>query len=469
MRRSLILIAVLAVALGACGGGDDGGSSSGGSDGNAAELPACPLDALAAAPKPVKIEFWHAMTQTPKSELEKLTEEFNRSQQDVQVTLSESNGYPENITRFKGGLGTGRLPDLFQASDTYLQTMIDSQALLPAQACFAADKQATDDYIARVVAYYTVEDTLWPVPFNVSNPILYYDKALFRKAGLDPEKPPATLDEIKAASEKIVQSKAAQSGIAIKLDTSAFEHWLAKDAHTIVDNDNGRNARATKVTFDDGSGEQIFTWINDMIDSKLAIAAAGTGADHFFAVGNGRAAMTIDTTAALGTISAVLGSGDFAHVQLGAGQMPGPDNPEGGVLVGGAANYIVNKSSPEEQAAAYVYAKFLADAQTQAEWSATTGYVPVRKSSADLEPLKTKWKDEPNFRLAYDQLLAGAENPATAGPVLGPYGAAGEGMRGAISDALSRMVNEGQSPADAIAEAANDSNAAITEYNSRVG
>jgi sn-glycerol 3-phosphate transport system substrate-binding protein len=467
----MVLIAVLALALGACGGGDDNGSSSGGGGGggNGSDLPSCPLDALAAAPKPVKIEFWHAMTQAPKAELERLTEEFNTSQQDVQVTLSESNGYPENITRFKGGLGTGRLPDLIQAADTYTQTMIDSQALLPAQACFTADNQSTDDYIARVIAYYTVEGTLWPVPFNVSNPILYYDKALFQKAGLDPEKPPTTLDEIKAASEKIVQSKAAQAGIALKLDTSAFEHWLAKSAHTIVDNDNGRSARATKVTFDDGSGEQIFTWINDMIDSKLAIAAAGSGADHFFAVGNGRAAMTIDTTAALGTISGVLGSGDFSHVKLGAGAMPGPNNPDGGVLVGGAANYIVNKSSPAEQAAAYTYAKFLADAQSQAELSAATGYVPLRKSSPDLEPLSTKWKEQPNYRIAYDQLLAGAENPATAGPVLGPYGAAGEGMRGAITDALSRMVNEGQSPADAIAQAAKESNDAIEEYNSRVG
>ena len=87
--------------------------------------------------------------------------------------------------------------------------------------------------------------------------------------------------------------------------------------------------------------------------------------------------MTIDTSAALGTISQVLGEGQFAAVELGVGPMPGPDSPDGGVLVGGAALYIVNQSAPEKQAAAYEFAKCLNEPQQQAEWAAATGYVPI--------------------------------------------------------------------------------------------
>jgi len=402
-------------------------------------------------------------------QLKKLTAQFNAKQQDVHVTISGVPSYADNLTRYKAGLGTGKLPQLMQSEETSLQTMIDSRAILPAQSCLTADHATTDDFVKRIASYYTVKGVLWAMPFNDSNPILYYDKALFEKAGLDPDKPPATLDEMKAASQQIVDKKVAESGLALKADTVAFEHWLAKSGHTIVDNDNGRSARATKVTFDDATGEQLFAWIDDMTKSKLAISTAPGGIDHFLAVANGRSAMTIDSSAALGTIDQVLGTGQFKHVKLGVGPMPGPDSPQGGVLVGGAANFILNKSTPAEQAAAYQFAKFLADAQVQADWAAATGYVPVRMSSTKLEPLTTKWAETPGYKVAYEQLLAGPENPATAGPVIGPYGAKGQGVRGAIIDALTRMLNDNASPADAIKDAASKANAAIAEYNSRVG
>ncbi len=470
MRRSAIMVALLVLLslLAACGGGgsDKPSASSGGSNG---DLPSCPLDALASASKPVEITYWHAMTRVNEEQLKKLTSKFNASQSDVHVTISGVPSYTDNITRFKAGLGTGKLPQLIQSDDTSLQAMIDSRAVLPMQSCLNADHATTDDFVKRIAAYYTVKNVLWAMPFNDSNPVLYYDRALFTRAGLDPDKPPATLDELKADGQQIVQKHVAESGLALKADTVAFEHWLAKSGHTIVDNDNGRSGRATKVTFDDGSGAQLFAWIDDMTTSKLAISTSPSGVDHFLAVANGRVAMTIDSSGALGTIDSVLGSGQFKDVKLGVAPMPGPDSPEGGVLVGGAANYVVNKSSPAEQAAAYMFAKYLAEPQVQADWAAATGYVPVRTSSTKLAPLSTQWAKKPAYKVAYEQLLDGPENPATAGPVIGPYGATGAGVRGAITDALTRMLNENVSPADAIKDAATKANAAIADYNSRVG
>jgi sn-glycerol 3-phosphate transport system substrate-binding protein len=266
-----------------------------------------------------------------------------------------------------------------------------------------------------------------------------------------------------------VDSGAAPYGIAIKTDSWIIEHWLAKAAQTLVDNGNGRDARATKATFDDEKGVELFTWIDQIVRSKLALSTGTSDIDHYLAVANRTAAMTIDTSAALGTIDQILGGGEYREVELGTAPMPGPDDPEGGILVGGAANYIVSRSSEEKQAAAYEFAKYLADPQVQAEWAAATGYVPVRSSATTLEPLVTKWQEQPGYRIAYEQLLAGGVNDATAGPVIGPYGARGSGVRGAIIDALTRMLNGDVAPADAVAEAAENSNAAITEYNARVG
>jgi len=347
--------------------------------------------------------------------------------------------------------------------------MIDSRAVLPAASCLAADSASTDDLIARVVAYYSVGGVLYPMPFNDSNPILYYNKIVFRKAGLDPNKPPVTFADVKAAAQKIVQSGAAPFGLAFKTDSWPIEHWLAKSGHTIVDNGNGRDGRATKVVFDDATGVGIFRWIDDMVKGKLALSTGTADIDHYLAVANGRAAMTIDTSAALGTIAQLFAAGQYKNVELGVGAMPGPNSADGGVLVGGAANYIMNRSSPAEQAAAYEFAKYLAQPKTQSEWAAATGYVPVSRSAVTLSPLAERYARQPEYKVAYDQLLAGPENDATAGPVVGPYGAKGEGLRGAMIDGLSRMLDGRATPEQAIARAAAEANAAIEEYNSRVG
>ncbi|HEX5096079.1 MAG TPA: extracellular solute-binding protein, partial [Acidimicrobiia bacterium] len=211
-RAAVAMLALTAV-LAACGGGDDddddsssGGGGGGGNNNGAAgpDLPNCPLDALEQASGPVDITLWHAMTRANLDELTRLTDQYNSSQSKVHVSLSESANYTDNLTRYTAGLGTGDLPDLVQIEDTGTQLMIDSQSVLPAASCIKADNFDTSDIIPRVLAYYTVKDVLYPMPFNVSNPILYYNKNAFTNAGLDPEKPPTTLDEMMEASQKIV-------------------------------------------------------------------------------------------------------------------------------------------------------------------------------------------------------------------------------------------------------------------------
>ena len=473
-RRSLrhaALAGALAIALVGCGGGSANKGGGPTTPGGTPSLPSCPLAALRDAKKPVNITYWHAMTRANEDELKKLTDEFNAQQHDVHVALSAAASYADNFTRFKAGLSTHALPDLMQGEDASLQAMIDSQAILPAASCLRADGMTTSDLIPRVVAYYSVNSVLYPMPFNDSNPILYYNKAAFRRAGLDPDKPPVTFGAVEADSRKIVQSGAAKFGIALKTDSWLVEHWLAKSGHTIVDNDNGRKARATKVTFDDATGVSVFSALDEMVKSKLALST-GSGdnnLDHYLAVGKGDAAMTIDTSAALGTIAQLFAAGEFKNVQLGVGPMPGPTSPQGSVLVGGAANYLVNKSAPEKQAAAYEFAKFLASAETQSKWAAATGYVPVSKAAAKLSPLAEKYARQPEYKVAYTQLLEGPINAATAGPVIGAYGSSNEGVRGAIVDGLARMLDGKLTPEKAVAAAAAQANAAIEEYNSRIG
>ena len=193
--RSIAAVAVLVIGLAACGGSSSGGG--GGSDA------ACPVDALDSAKGPVEITFWHAMTRANEEALVRLTQQYNDSQSKVRVTLVNQTGYEESLQKFRAGLSSGDLPNLVQIEDTGTQQMIDTQAVLPAQSCIDASGYDTSDFIQRVTDYYTVGGKLYPMPFNVSNPVLYYDKNGFRAAGLDPERPPATLEEVRADATKL--------------------------------------------------------------------------------------------------------------------------------------------------------------------------------------------------------------------------------------------------------------------------
>jgi sn-glycerol 3-phosphate transport system substrate-binding protein len=426
----------------------------------------CPLNALEDADKPVEITFWHTMTRANEESLVRLTDQFNSSQSDVRVSLVNQTSYEDNLEKFRAALASGELPDVIQLAETALQQVIDSQAILPAQACVDADDYDLSDFVPRVIDYYTVEDELWSMPFNVSQPILFYDKNVFRAAGLDPETPPATLDEVREYAEQIKATAGYPYGFALKIDAFFFEQLLGKANVPYVNNGNGREARATSVNFDRKAGLQAFTWMSDMVDDGLAVTNPRTGPNqinNFLAIGNREAAMTIDTTAALGTISQILGSGDYAHVDLGVAPMPGQS--KGGTLVGGASLYIVSESSPAKQAAAWEYAKFLNEPEQVAQWSADTGYVPTRESAIEVPALQTRWAESPEFRVGYDQLITGKNTLATAGPVIGDY----LGVRQVIDDQETVLLAGDKTPKQAIDDAKRESDEVIEDYNARVG
>src|SRR5260370_26763683 len=151
--------------------------------------------------------------------------------------------------------------------------MIDTRAVLPVQSCIKPDQYAEfNDFVDRAGKYYTVKGVLWAMPFTVSAPVLYYNKKAFAKAGLDPNQPPQTLDQIKADAQKLKASGAvAQAGFGLKNDPWYLQQWLAKTNNTFVNNGNGRNGRATQVTLNNATGQAAFAWMADMVKSGLPV------------------------------------------------------------------------------------------------------------------------------------------------------------------------------------------------------
>ncbi|MCZ7526432.1 MAG: ABC transporter substrate-binding protein [Acidimicrobiia bacterium] len=477
-KRILALGLVAGLALVSCGGGDDDGAGgdggNGGNGGNgeanggAPELPPCPLGAIdEAGATPVEITMWHSMAEENLTTLEALAARFNESQGDVVVSLLQQPSYDETLTKFKAGLGGGDLPDLIQLEDTATQLMVDSGAALPAQSCVDDEGYDLSDHLTRVIDYYSVQGVLWPMPFNVSNPVLYFNKKMFTQVGLDPENPPSTLDELREASQTVVDAGAAPVGLAFKQDPWYLEQWMAMAGEPYVNNGNGRDERATEVVFENEVGLEIFTWLSSMVADGLAQPASRTGFDNVLALGNLGAAMTMDTSAVLGTAVQVLEAGGFPEVGLeglGVAPLPGPEG-DGGTFVAGGSLFILDTGTPAEQEAAWRFAKFLNEPESQAEWAAGTGYIPITRSAAELPQVQELWERIPGFKVAYDQLSTGPNNVATAGPLIGDF----SNQRRVVVEAMQSMFTQGTPPDQALAAAAQGSNEVVQEYNSRLG
>ena len=458
---ALLVVGLLSAGAVGCGGGDDDSAG----DDDDGDLASCPTSALDDASGPVQITFWHTMQRANEAALKELTDAYNSSQDKVKVKLVNNSDYDDQQDKYRAGLTTGDLPDVVLQQDIYLQQMIDTETALPVQSCIDATEDFdAEDFTGAALDYFSVDDVQWGLPFNLSNPVLYYDKVAFRKAGLDPEKPPATFDELRTAAEKIKAAGYA-TGMSLKVDSWQFEQLVANQGADFADNGNGRESRATAAAFDNEAGKAVFELFGGMVADGLATSSPRRGPsqfDNLLGIASKHNGMSFDTTAALGTIVELFASGQYKDVELGVGPMPGRTD-DGGIVVGGAALYI-SATDPAKQAAAWDYMQYLTSPESQSKWSAATGYIPVRASSVDLPEVKARWAEVPGFRVAYDQLVSSAHNTATDGAVIGDF----EGVRDAVEEAENRMFLDKGDPDAALKGAADKATSAIEAYNDRL-
>ena len=467
-RRSLALAATLGTAallLAACSSPSSSSSSTTAAGGSGGASSSCSKATLDKASGPVTINFWESMPRQNGVVMSQLVDAFNASQSKVHVNLVAQTSYNDTWQKYQAGLSNGQLPDVVQLQDTDTQAAVDTQSVLPVQSCWSGFNYSTGDLLTRALAYWNIEKVQEAMPFAVSGPVLYYNQLAFQKAGLDPAKPPATLDALASTAHTL--KAAGQGGLGLKVDPWYLETQLATANKLFANNDNGRSARVTKTVFANPTGVKVFSILKQMVASGDAGTNSANGSDAYdnlLGVGSGKYAMTIDTSAALGTIETLLAQ--YPSVKLGVAPLPTVQTtPTGGVEPGGSALWICKKSSPAAQAAAWSFIAFMTSATSQATWSAGTGYIPLRTSSAQSQTVQDVWTKEPGFKVAYTQLTSGIQSPATAGAVIGPY----DSVRTALITAENSMFVNGTSPTAAIAGAQAASDKLITTYNQRLG
>jgi sn-glycerol 3-phosphate transport system substrate-binding protein len=162
---------------------------------------------------------------------------------------------------------------------------------------------------------------------------------------------------------------------------------------------------------------------------------------------------------------AIIENSDF---EVGTAFIPHSDSSErNGVIIGGAALWLIDTGTPEEQAAAWEFMKFMAEPEQQITWHTGTGYFPVRSDLLDNPELEQFWTENPNFRTAIEQLATtettvnGETNYAVLGGRAGPFPA----IRRIVVETYSRVLDDGLTPQEALDEAAAAANQELSDYN----
>ena len=171
------------------------------------------------------ISWWHAMTGANAEVVAKISSDFNASQGEFEVVPVFKGTYPETLNAGIAAYRAGQAPDIIQVFDVGTGVMMAAEGAVKPVAEVLEEGGKTFDksqYLPGIVAYYSRPDgTMLSFPYNSSSPILYYNKDVFQKAGLDVNAPPKTWDEVWAAARKIKETGAAPCGY-----TSTWLTWI---------------------------------------------------------------------------------------------------------------------------------------------------------------------------------------------------------------------------------------------------
>jgi sn-glycerol 3-phosphate transport system substrate-binding protein len=418
----------------------------------------------AAAQTPVRIEFWHAMGgNLGQTVVRAFVNTFNAARKDIQVVPQFQGGYDDLINKLRASLGSTAVPALAQVYDIGTRFMIDSKAAVPMQDFIDQEKFDVGRFEPNILAYYRVGGRLYSMPFNTSTAILYYNKDMFGKAGLDPNRPPRTFEEIESYAGTVVRKAAAPSGITIAVYGWFFEQLLARQGALYADNGNGRDAPATAVAYDhEEAGPRILDWWARMIKTGSAVNPGRPTAASQRAFAAGQTAMTMDSTAVLASLLAQSGG----RFELGTAYFPKPQGAaNGGSIVGGASVWILNRRPKEERQAAWEFVKFITAPEQQAQWYVGTGYFPVRRDAYRDPVARQTLAKYPQFLTAITELRSSPINRATQGALLGVFPEA----RQKSEDAIEATILGRAPAAQSLADSAREVNAAIASYNRTVG
>jgi len=360
-----------------------------------------------------EIHFWHAMTGALGEALETQARQFNQSQGEYEVKPLRKGNYAETLTAAIAAYRQKNPPHIVQVFEVGTQTMLLSGAVYPVYELMEQNEIKIDwnDFIKPVVGYYTKDGRLYSMPYNSSTPILYYNKDAFKKAGLDPEKPPKTWQDVEAYSRKLIAAGATKCGF-----STGWPSWtMMENMHATHD-----QPFATK---NNGFGgvEGVELLINREFGQKHIGALNAWQKDNVYSYG-GRAGTAdprfVNGDCGIYIQSSALISGFTRSIKYdwGTGELPhwGAPYRKATSIIGGATLWVLKGKPQAEYRGVARFLDFLAKPEQQMAWHVNTGYLAISNTAVRNLEQGYHFVKNPKQYTAFAQLTGLPPTPPAA-------------------------------------------------------
>ena len=371
-----------------------------------------------------EITWWHAMGGELGQKLEEIVAGYNASQGDYVVKPVYKGTYTETMTAAIAAFRANQQPDIVQVFEVGTGTMMSAKgATYPVYELMADTGQAFDPdaFLPAVVGYYTDTDgNMLSMPFNSSTPILYYNRDVFAKAGLDADTPPATWAEVEADSRKIMESGAAPCGF-----TTGWISWIQLENFSawhdlpIGTNENGFGSVESELEVNGPVQERH--WANLAKWQKEGLfkyGGPGGGDDAPPAFYSGECAMYMNSSASR---AGVVANSKF---EVGYGMLPYYDDVEGApqnTIIGGATLWVLRGHDDDEYKGVASFFSYLSSPEVQADWHQFSGYLPITQAAYDLSKSQGFYDENPGAEVAIKQITLNPPTENSKGLRFGNY------------------------------------------------
>ena len=371
--------------------------------------------------------------------------DFEAANPDIKVNAIYSGNYDDTRVRALSALNSGEPAQLAVMFSIDAYDLIEQGHIVPFDDLVQGDagKAWLDSFYPALMANGKIEGKTWGIPFQRSTIVAYYNKDMFRAAGLDPESPPKTWDELISMGKKL--TKDGTHGIMIP--STGYPYWMfqalaIQNGKEVMSND------GLTTSFDDPTVvETLEFW-------KSLSAEHGVMPEGTVEWGTLRQAFLEGQTAMMwhstGNLTAVKKNASF---DFGVAMLPG--NVRLGSPTGGGNFYVFEKTSEEERAAALKLIEFMTAPEQAAEWSIKTGYMGVSPAAYETEALKSYVAEFPPALVARNQLEHAVAEFSTF-----ETARVREGLNNAIQSALTGA----KTPAEALGEAQSAADRLLKAY-----
>ena len=320
--------------------------------------------------------------------------DFEVANPDISVDAIYSGNYDDTRIRALSALASGEPAQLAVMFSIDAYDLIEQDLIVPFDevATSDEDKAWLNGFYPALMANGQIEGQTWGIPFQRSTIVAYYNKDLFREAGLDPEAPPTTWDEMIAMGKALTKGDT----YGLMIPSTGYPYWMFQ-ALAIQNGKEVMSGDGLTTFFDDPKViETLEFWKS--LSSEHGIMPTGTVEWGTLrqAFLEGQTAMMWHST---GNLTAVKNNASF---DFGVAELPA--NVRKGSPTGGGNFYLFKETSDEEKEAALKLIKFMTAPEQAAAWSIATGYMGVSPAAYETEALKAYTEEFPPALVARNQL-----------------------------------------------------------------